>query len=89
MLKNQTFPETILYPRFKQQHEILSIFRQMRNYYAKNCNISKIKGKQNVFDQILELFPAFSSKRKDLHVNTNLPTNTNAIYDLSIKHTII
>ena len=40
-------------------------------------------------DQILELFPAFCSKRKDLHVDTNLPTNTNALYDLSIKHKMI
>ena len=41
------------------------------------------------FDQILELFPVFCSKRKDLHADTILLTNTNAPYDLSIKHTIM
>ena len=49
----------------------------------------KLRVNKMVFEQILELFPAFCSKRKDLHVDTNLPTNTNAIYDLSIKHTIM
>ena len=61
----------------------------MRKYYVKNNNISKIKGKQNVFDQILALFPAFCSKRKNLHVYNNILTNTNATYDLSIKHKIM
>ena len=41
------------------------------------------------FDQILDLFPAFCSKRKDLYADTNLPTNTNATYDLSTKHKIM
>ena len=49
----------------------------------------KLRVNKMVFEQILELFPAFCSKRKDLHVDTNLPTNTNAIYDFSIKHTIM
>ena len=48
----------------------------------------KLRVNKMVFEQILELFPAFCSKRKDLHVDTNLPTNTNAPYDLSINHKI-
>ena len=41
------------------------------------------------FDQILELFPAFCWKRNELYVDTNLSINTNATYDLSIKHEIM
>ena len=49
----------------------------------------KLRVNKMFFDQILELFPAFCPKRKDLHVDTNRPTNTNATYDLSIKHKIM
>ena len=49
----------------------------------------KLRVNKMFFEKILELFPAFYSKRKDLHVDTNLPTNTNATYDLSIKHKIM
>ena len=54
---------------------------------TKIVTYQKLRVNTMVFEQILELFPAFFSKRKDLHIDTNLPINTNAIYDLSIEHT--
>ena len=57
----------------------------MRNLYAKNRNISKIKGKKYFLIKFKNRFQQFAQKRKELYVGTNLPTNTNATYDLSIK----
>ena len=55
----------------------------------KVVTFQKSRVNEMFFDQILELFPAFCSKRKDLHFYINHPTYTNATYDFSIKHTIM
>ena len=89
MLKNQTFSEQFFTLDSDSNIKYFQNLDKWGIIMLKIVTNRKLRVNKMFFDQILELFSAFCSKRKELCVDTTIPTNTNATYDLSIKHKIV